>query len=325
MSQEDLPEETPPEEPAADQPLLRERSEMPFLDHLEELRWSLLKALATVIVCGVVCLIFVEDIYKHLTAPYHDAVHSLETQRSSDMVESLQALVRQWIGDQPAAQDSTAKPSVPAEHVAPENAAQATTDPDGNRPLPLGRRLQSIKVMSLFFVRLQIAFFGGLVLALPVVFYQIWKFVAPGLLASEKRLALPLIAMSVACFASGTWVAYRIVLPLGLRFFLGLEPADTTSQWAVNEYMSFVMRLLIGFGIVFEMPVLSLLLTRIGIITPQYLRQIRRYAVIGIFVMAAFFTPPDPFSQLMMALPLLVLYEISIGVSHLARRRKKTD
>jgi len=94
-----------------------------------------------------------------------------------------------------------------------------------------------------------------------------------------------------------------------------------TSQWAVDEYIGFVLRLLLGFGIVFEMPVVSLFLSRLGLLTPDYLRRIRRYAVVGIFLLAAVFTPPDPISQLLMALPLLVLYEISIGISHLAQRK----
>ncbi len=303
------------EKPAMEPPLLRDRNEMPFLDHLEELRWTVLKSLLAIIACSVVCLVFVDDLFKVLTAPYHDAVHSIETQRSSDIVESLQDIVRQWMDT--AVADSTAPASSPKELTPTTN---STTT---NKPLPPSRRLQSIKVMSMFFVRLQLAFFGGLILALPVLFYQLWKFVAPGLLATEKRLILPLIGLSVICFLSGAWIAYQIVLPLGLRFFLGLEPADTTSQWAINEYMGFVLRLLMGFGIVFEMPVLALILTRMGIITPHYLKRIRRYAVVGIFIMAAFFTPPDPFSQLMMALPLLILYEISIGISYLGQHQKK--
>ena len=125
---------------------------------------------------------------------------------------------------------------------------------------------------------------------------------------------------------AGAAVAHSLVLPIGLRFFLSLELRDMTSQWAVDEYIGFVLRLIFGFGIVFEMPVISLFLARLGLITADYLRGIRRYAVVVIFVMAAVFTPPDPLSQLMMALPLLGLYEISIwGAVVAGRWRKEPD
>ena len=117
-------------------------------------------------------------------------------------------------------------------------------------------------------------------------------------------------------------VAYFVVLPLGLRFFLALEPENMTSQWAVDEYIGFVLRLIMGFGAVFEIPVVTLFLSRIGLVTPAYLRRVRRYAIIIIFALAAIFTPPDPVSQLMMALPLLLLYEISIWVSKVSAAKK---
>ena len=120
-------------------------------------------------------------------------------------------------------------------------------------------------------------------------------------------------------------MAYFLVLPLGLQFFLGIDPPGTTSQWAADEYIGFVIRLILGFGLVFELPVIALFLSRMGILTPEYMRHIRRYAVIGIFVVAAIFTPPDPISQLLMALPIMALYEISIGVSALAQRRRSSD
>ena len=268
-----------------------EKDQMPFLDHLEELRWRLLKSLATVLVGAVICFVFVEELMNILTAPYEDAVWSLETSHSPGFIQAVQKLLGEWAGE-----------------------AEGTT-PDQKGPLPEGRRLLAIKVMTLFFVRLQIALMGGLVLTLPVVFYHAWRFVAPGLLAQERRLVLPIVALSVFCFCVGAAIAYWIVLPLGLRFFLALEPANMTSQWAVDEYIGFVLRLIMGFGIVFEMPVLALFLSRLGLLTPDYLRRVRRYAIIATFILAAIFTPPDPLSQIMMALPLLALYEISIWVS----------
>lgn len=272
---------------------------MPFLDHLEELRWRILKALAALVVGAVICFALSDSIMQILTRPYEEAVLSLESQQSSGVVRAVKKLVSQWL-DQP---DAAPEPDAPI------------------ADLPPARRLQALRPMTYFFISLQIAFVGGLLLALPVVFYQVWRFVAPGLLQREKRLMLPIISLSVLCFSVGAMIAYYIVLPLGLRFFLALEPPDMTSQWAADEYIGFVLRLIAGFGIVFEMPVLSLFLAKVGVLTAARMRRIRRYAIIGIFVLGAIFTPPDPVSQILMALPLLLLYEISIWVCKIAERK----
>jgi sec-independent protein translocase protein TatC len=271
-------------------------AEMAFLDHLEELRWRILKALAAILLGAVVCFVFSDSLLKILTYPYDDAVRSIESDRSSGAVEAVKRLLAQWMSSVDPRYAVAAGESVPAQ-------------------LPESRRLQALKPMTYFFISLQIALIGGFIFALPVVFYQFWQFVAPGLLTYEKRLAIPVVGASVGCFCTGAAAAYWIVLPLGLRFFLALEPPDMTSQWAVDIYVSFVLRLLLGFGIVFEMPVVSLILSRIGLLTPEYMRRIRRYAIIIIFILGAIFTPPDPLSQILMALPLLLLYEVSIWVS----------
>ncbi len=272
---------------------------MPFLDHLEELRWRILKALAALVVGAVICFAFSDSIMQILTRPYEEAVLSLESQQSSGVVLAVKKLVSQWLG-QP---DAAPVPDAPS------------------ADLPPARRLQALRPMTYFFISLQIAFVGGLLLTLPVIFYQAWRFVAPGLLQREKRLMLPIISLSVLCFSVGAMIAYYIVLPLGLRFFLALEPPDMTSQWAADEYIGFVLRLIAGFGIVFEMPVLSLFLAKVGVLTAARMRHIRRYAIIGIFVLGAIFTPPDPVSQFLMALPLLLLYEISIWVCKISERK----
>ncbi len=285
---EPLPDPEPPRE-----------ANMPFLDHLEELRWRILKALGALTVGAVLCFAFSDSIMQILTRPYEEAVFSLESQQSSGAVRAVEKLVRQWLGLPDAAPTPDARPA----------------------DLPPARRLQALRPMTYFFISLQIAFVGGLLLALPVVFYQVWRFVAPGLLQREKQLMVPIISLSVLCFSVGALIAYSIVLPLGLRFFLALEPPDMTSQWAADEYIGFVLRLIAGFGIVFEMPVLALFLAKVGVLTAARMRRIRRYAVIGIFVLGAIFTPPDPVSQLLMALPLLLLYEISIWVCKMAERK----
>ena len=293
----DIDAEHDPESPhGPDSP---REANMPFLDHLEELRWRILKALAALVVGAVICFAFSDSIMQILTRPYEEAVLSLESQQSSGVVLAVKKLVSQWL-DQP---DAAPEPDAPS------------------ADLPPARRLQALRPMTYFFISLQIAFVGGLLLALPVIFYQAWRFVAPGLLQREKRLTLPIISLSVLCFSIGAMIAYYIVLPLGLRFFLALEPPDMTSQWAADEYIGFVLRLIAGFGIVFEMPVLSLFLAKVGVLTAARMRRIRRYAIIGIFVLGAIFTPPDPVSQILMALPLLLLYEISIWVCKISERK----
>ena len=277
---------------------------MPFLDHLEELRWRILKALAAILVGAAICFAYSDPLLHLLTSPYEDAVRSLQEQGSPGPVEAIKRWLEEVRG-------------LRVEEASVQNATQPA--------VPYNRQLQSLKVMTWFFVSLQVALLGGLILALPVVFFQFWRFVAPGLLTTEKKLFLPIVGMSVVCFTAGAAVAHSLVLPIGLRFFLSLEPKDMTSQWAVDEYMGFVLRLIFGFGIVFEMPVVSLFLARLGLITADYLRSIRRYAVVVIFVLAAVFTPPDPLSQMMMALPLLGLYEISIWIAVVAGRRRKND
>ena len=283
--------------------------EMPFLDHLEELRWRIIKALVAILAGAVVAFIFSESILTLLARPYESAVLSMSAADDSGPVETMQRLVERWLGDPQSIVGSMGDE--------PEEATE-------NRSLPRSRQLQSIKPMTYFFVQLQVALLGGVVVALPVIFFQFWQFVAPGLLSREKRLVFPVVGLSVICFAVGSLIAYWIVLPLGLRFFLSLEPPDMTSQWAVNEYFGFVLKLLFGFGIVFEMPVVTLFLSRIGLLTPDTMRRMRRYAVVGVFLIAAIFTPPDPVSQILMALPLLLLYELSIWVCRVSARKRQS-
>jgi sec-independent protein translocase protein TatC len=278
------------------------KKEMPFLDHLEELRWRILKALGATLVGAIIAFTLSDQLLSILTHPYEDAVRSMIHEGNPGPVDAVTELVERWFDS--AIADGTV----------------ATYEPD--EPIPVARQLQGLKMMTYFFVNLQIALLGGLVLASPVVFYHFWRFVAPGLLTREVRVFLPVIGLSVICFLLGTMIAYWIVLPLGLRFFLGLEPPGLRLQPAVGDYINFALKLILGFGIVFEMPVVSLFLARMGLLTADYLRRIRRYAVVGVFLMAAIFTPPDPISQVMMALPLLVLYEISIWVAQISGKRQ---
>jgi sec-independent protein translocase protein TatC len=153
----------------------------------------------------------------------------------------------------------------------------------------------------------------GLLLASPVIFYQIWRFVAPGLYSHEKRVILPFTVISTVFFLSGAAFGYFLVFPPAFRFLVGYNTEFLASMPAVGEYFSLAIRLLIAFGVIFEMPVLMVFLAKAGLVSVSFLNRHRKYAILINFVIAAVLTPtPDVVNQLMMAGPLLVLYEISV-------------
>jgi len=173
-----------------------------------------------------------------------------------------------------------------------------------------------------FFTKLKVSFVAALFVASPVVFFQAWRFVAPGLYDSEKRLAVPFAAAASFFFVLGAGFCYRMVFPTAFRFFLeeyasvGAEALPT-----MNEYLTFTSRMLLAFGVTFELPVVTFFLARIGLVTHRTMIGMGRYAIVVIFIVAAVLTPgPDVASQLLMAAPLLVLYAISIGVAWVAAR-----
>ncbi|MEK7726846.1 MAG: twin-arginine translocase subunit TatC [candidate division KSB1 bacterium] len=177
-----------------------------------------------------------------------------------------------------------------------------------------------------FMINLKLAGTVGLLLSLPFIFFQIWKFVAPGLLEGERRAAPLIIFFTTLCFLAGGLFCYFVVLKYGLGFLLSFQTPTLVPMISIDEYFGFVSTLIFVFGLVFEMPVIAYFLTRIGILTPEFLRQKRRYGIVAIFVVAAVVTPSvDAFTQILLAVPLLFLYEISIWVSKIAlpERMKK--
>jgi sec-independent protein translocase protein TatC len=177
-------------------------------------------------------------------------------------------------------------------------------------------------VAEAFFTKIKVAAIGGVFLASPVILYQIWAFVVPGLYDSEKRYARPFVFFGTFFFFAGALFCYELVMPLGYRFFLeqyvsiGVAP-----EIRISEYLSFTSRMLLAFGTTFEMPVVTFFLARIGLVTHRTLIDYGRYAVVGIFVAAALLTPSvDVASQFLMAGPLLVLYVVSIGVAFVFAR-----
>ncbi len=178
-----------------------------------------------------------------------------------------------------------------------------------------------------FFVDMKVAFVDGLFAACPFLFYQIWAFIAPGLYEEEKRYVLPLALFSAFFFLLGGVFCYFGVFPFAFEFFMSYSTGNIVAMLSIDEYLGFALKMLIAFGLIFEMPLFSFFLARMGLITAQKMRDVRKYAVLAVFVIAAILTPPDVFSQLMMAGPMLVLYEISIWVAALVgkKKAKKTE
>jgi sec-independent protein translocase protein TatC len=163
-----------------------------------------------------------------------------------------------------------------------------------------------------FFTYLKVAFLSGFILAAPVIIYQFWMFVAPGLYDKEKRLFVPIVFLSTVFFVGGALFGYFIVFPFGFKFFLGFATDTIRALPSMKEYLGFAAKLLLAFGLVFELPLIVTFLAKLGLVSVDFLKKNRKYALLLFFVFAAILTPPDVVTQIMMALPLMVLYEISI-------------
>ncbi len=174
-----------------------------------------------------------------------------------------------------------------------------------------------------FFTFLKVSFLGGLMIASPVIIYQFWMFVAPGLYDREKRLLLPIVFLSTIFFVGGALFGYFIVFPYGFQFFLGFATETIRPMPSMKEYLSFSAKLLLAFGLVFELPLVITFLARLGIVSVPFLKKNRKYALLLFFIGAAILTPPDVVTQVMMALPLMLLYEISIIGARIFGRKKE--
>lgn len=188
--------------------------------------------------------------------------------------------------------------------------------------LPEGERLIFTGLPEMFFTYLKTAFIAGILLASPVVFYQIWMFIAPGLYQHEKRYIIPFIFFSTILFVGGALFGYFIVFPLGFKFFLGYSNEYLQALPSVKKYFSLSYKLLLAFGVVFQLPLLIYFMSKMGLVTVDFLRKRRPFAVLMAFIIGAILTPPDIISQIMMAIPLIVLYEIGIIVSVIGSRKK---
>ena len=175
-----------------------------------------------------------------------------------------------------------------------------------------------------FFTYLKVSLLSGLMLAAPVLLYQFWLFVAPGLYGKERRLLVPIVFLSSFFFIGGALFGYFIVFPFGFKFFLGFATETIRPLPSMREYLSFSSKLLLAFGLVFELPLIITFLARLGIVTVEFLKKNRKYALLLFFVFAAILTPPDVVTQIMMAFPLMLLYEISIlGARVFGKKKSK--
>jgi len=185
------------------------------------------------------------------------------------------------------------------------------------------------QIFEAFFVEIKVAFFAAMMLAFPIIANQIWQFVAPGLYRNEKRALLPFLLATPVLFMTGAALAYYVAIPVALHFLLGFQGdlggVQQEALPGVGNYLSFVMQFLFGFGLSFLLPVMLMLMERAGIVTRKQLAGARRYAIVGAFAIAAVLTPPDVGSQLLLAIPLVLLYEVALIGIWLTERRRKTE
>ena len=193
----------------------------------------------------------------------------------------------------------------------------------------VSRRLIFTALHETFITYLRVAFFAAIFIGSPVLLIQIYKFIAPGLYKDEKKALLPYLISTPILFLLGGVLVYYLVMPLAIKFFLSFESVGSSSslpiqlEAKVNEYLSLIMRLIFAFGISFQLPILLNLLARIGVVNSDYLKKRRRYVIVIIFAIAAILTPPDPITQVGLAIPLLLLYELSIITVRFTEKKKR--
>ena len=188
--------------------------------------------------------------------------------------------------------------------------------------MPADGKLIYTSLQEAFITYLKISFFAGIFLAAPVIFYQLWKFVMPGLYANERRYVLPFVIAACAFFLMGAAFAFFVAFPFGFRFFLGFTTERIQALPSMKEYLSLCMSLLLAFGITFELPVVMFFLARMGLVDHLMLKRYRKYAILVIAIVAAMLTPPDILSMTLLGIPLYLLFELSVVVTYLFGKKK---
>ncbi|HZR68331.1 MAG TPA: twin-arginine translocase subunit TatC [Burkholderiales bacterium] len=191
--------------------------------------------------------------------------------------------------------------------------------------LPKGGQMIATDVVGVFLVPVKVAFLVAFVVALPYVLYQAWAFVAPGLYAHERRLVLPLVVASSVLFVVGMSFAYFLVFPVVFKFMASIAPEGVAWMTDIDKYLSFVLTTFIAFGVTFEVPVVVIVLVRVGLVSVEKLKEMRPYVIVGAFVIGAIFTPPDVLSQVMLAVPLWLLFELGLVLARFLGRPAAAD
>ncbi|MBU1098957.1 MAG: twin-arginine translocase subunit TatC [Bacteroidetes bacterium] len=183
-------------------------------------------------------------------------------------------------------------------------------------------KLQNLRPFGQLFLYFQVALIAGFIVSIPNFFYQLWKFLSPALKPKEKKYIVWIVIFSSLCFIIGVAFAYYVMIPMTLKFAVAFGTPEIENNFAVTEYFSIIMSVLLAAGIVFELPMLSFFLSKIGILTPKFMRKFRKHSIVGILFLAAILTPgTDPVAQVLLAIPLVLLYEISIFVSKLSQKK----
>lgn len=191
--------------------------------------------------------------------------------------------------------------------------------------LPAGGSMIAIDVITPFFTPIKLAFFTAIFIAMPYLLYQAWAFVAPGLYRQEQRLALPLFLSATLLFYVGAAFAYFVVMPLVFGFLTGTVPEGVAMMTDINKYLDFVLMTFLAFGLCFEIPVAVVILVMLGVVTPESLVKHRGYVIVGAFVVAAIVTPPDAISQILLAVPMCLLYELGVFAARAVVARQPKD
>lgn len=241
-----------------------DESEMGFLEHLEELRWRIIKVVIGIVIAGIIIAVFIDQIINNVLL------------RPASMTEPPMFLI-------------------------------------------------NLKPIGQFTLYMEVIIYSAIILSMPNLVYQLWKFIEPALKPGERKYVWWVVFFTSICFLLGVAFAYFIMVPTSLGFFASFGTTLIENQIAIDEYLRFVVSISLASGIVFEMPMLTFFLSKIGILKPEFMRKYRKHAIVGIIIVGAILTPPDVISQLILAVPLIVLYEISILICKFAQKKTEID
>jgi sec-independent protein translocase protein TatC len=314
-------------------------TEMPFLDHLEELRWSILKSIIVIVIAMIGSWYLSSWFYSQITELARGGKSFLGMNavnvalapltghegKIAGMVTDLKtgkaipgAQVKVTPGDYSVVTDSVGKYAI---RGIPAGNYTVSVSKDGytSGTKTSGMKLVMTTIMEPLMIRLQMALVMGIILALPLVFYFLWSFISPGLYANEKHWVLPLIFASLGCFFIGAALAWFIIIPYMLRFLQTFMPPDIDGMFTFGKFLGIILKFTLSFGLIFELPMVSFVLAKIGIVKYTFMAKYRGYALVIVFIISAVITPTvDPVSQTLMAIPLYLLYEVSILVARFA-------